>query len=465
MKDLSIKIILILSLSMGFPLKAQVFPPDEQNDLKEERNGRFVLDSTYIYQWEVINQNWLNDERTRVLQRDSHGNPLRWLTITWNPVINQWEDEKKREQFYYDSLHPHYIEGFVWDSRAGEWKMSDSIFYRLDGNPAVSWFKVWDKSKFRFSRGKKVNYHYNPSGLKTQEDIQVFDTISGNWATDQEVTWQYNDDGLLLMQQTKVWRNQGIWMDTLRLTYTYNELNQPVSRILETWNPSGFWENTQRIDQTFDTSGNLTEVFQYAWNEQEQQWVTQYRQFYTYNEQLRLTERLQQYWESDFSTWINLDLTIYQYNSMGLRTNIVQQFWDAFGYYWYNTANYVYTYDGDGNRLEFIFQFWDEESSEWINIYKDLNWWSFFEPSAVNDSEIAAANVFPNPASGLINVKIQGLIGGGYLEIFNLSGQLVYSAPLENESTPIDVSSFARGTHFLRITLNNRILTSKVVIY
>lgn len=450
---------------MNFALKAQLLPSSQEFDLKSQRNGRFVLDSTFIYQWDVVNQNWLNDEQIRVLQRDNYGNPLRWHTLSWNQVTNSWEDEKKREQFYYDSLHPHYIQGFVWDSRAGEWKMSDSIFYQPDGLPAISWFKVWDKSKFRFSRGKKVNYHYNPSGLKTKEQAQIFDTISGNWNTDQEITWQYNDDGLMLMQHTKVWRDQGTWRDSLWISYTYNELNQLTTRISETWNLAGFWQNTQRFDQTFDPNGNLSEVYQYAWNAQQEQWITQYRQFHTYNEQQLLTEKLQQYWESDFNTWINLDLTIYQYNSMGLRTSILQQFWDAFGYFWFNTASYTYTYNDEGNRLEFLFRFWDEESSQWINIYKDVNWWSYFEPSAINSPDSPVISIFPNPASGVISIRTTVPFADGYLEIFDIAGQLVFSSRLSNGTTPVDISAVAKGTHFIRLTLDGREFTSKILIY
>jgi len=449
---------------MSFASNAQLFPPHQHHDLKEVRNGRFVLDSTYIYEWDVVNQNWLNNEQSRVTQRDSYGNPLRWFTIAWNPVTATWVDEKKREQYFYDSVNPHYIQGFVWDSKASVWSMSDSIYY-LNGRPAISWFKVWDASKFRFTRGKRVKYHFTAAGLIAKEEVDAFDTISGNWKTDQEVTWQYNDGGLLLMQQTKVWREPGIWKDSLRISNTYNDLNQIISELRETWNESGFWENTQRVDQLFYAHGNLAETLQYNWNSDLQQWEMKYYTVFAYNDQNNLIEKWQLYWDADSGFWINLNKTIYQYNIMGLRTNVLQQFWDAFGNYWFNTSNNVFTYDSDGNRLEFLFQFWDEESSHWINIYKDFNWWSFFEPSAVNDPGIATASVFPNPSSGLINVKIPGLIGSGYLEIFNLSGQLIYSTTLENESTPVDVSSFARGTNFLHITLNGRILTSKVVIY
>ncbi len=135
-------------------------------------------------------------------------------------------------------------------------------------------------------------------------------------------------------------------------------------------------------------------MYKYRWNTTLQQWDNWNRYFYNYESNSLLIETVQQYWENDFQKWINLNKTIYEYNSLLQKTSVLQQFWDAFGNFWLNTSNYTYSYDDVGNRTGFLFRFWDEEYSEWLNIYKDANWWSFFDPSSISEFQINKVIVF-----------------------------------------------------------------------
>jgi len=464
MKNLKILFLSISLLFIVLSLEAQYFSlPDSIFD--DMIGGKYVLDSTYSYEWSVLNHGWMNTDRLFITERDKYGNQKRSKTIKWDEENSKWDDWKRNEQAYYDSLHSHFFIAFIYDLKAGDWKMSDSIFYNRKGKPEFSWFKVWDPDKYRFSRGKRVKFQYTSADLVSKEEIDIFDTISDNWKANQVVSYQYNEDRLLEVQQVKVWKDSGFWRDSLKITYSYNNQLQNISILQEKFNDNDFWENEQLTNKEFDENGNQYEVYKYRWNTTLQQWDNWNRYFYNYESNSLLIETVQQYWENDFQKWINLNKTIYEYNSLLQKTSVLQQFWDAFGNFWLNTSNYTYSYDDVGNRTGFLFRFWDEEYSEWLNIYKDANWWSFFDPSSISEFQINKVIVFPNPATSDINIAINHPFQDCYLTIYANDGQIVYSEIIKNSQVRIDISQFPKGVYILRLVIDRETTTGKIMVY
>ncbi|HQB47562.1 MAG TPA: hypothetical protein PK785_01690, partial [Bacteroidales bacterium] len=250
MKNLKILFLSISLLFIVLSLEAQYFSlPDSIFD--DMIGGKYVLDSTYSYEWSVLNHGWMNTDRLFITERDKYGNQKRSKIIKWDEENSKWDDWKRNEQAYYDSLHSHFFIAFIYDLKAGDWKMSDSIFYNRKGKPEFSWFKVWDPDKYRFSRGKRVKFQYTSADLVSKEEIDIFDTISDNWKANQVVSYQYNEDHLLEVQQVKVWKDSGFWRDSLKITYSYNNQLQNISILQEKFNDNDFWENEQLTNKEF----------------------------------------------------------------------------------------------------------------------------------------------------------------------------------------------------------------------
>ncbi|NDC41025.1 MAG: T9SS C-terminal target domain-containing protein [Chitinophagia bacterium] len=70
---------------------------------------------------------------------------------------------------------------------------------------------------------------------------------------------------------------------------------------------------------------------------------------------------------------------------------------------------------------------------------------------------VAAGNdisVYPNPSTGLVNVELSAAIeAGAAVTVTNTAGVVVYSAPVSNQRTPVDMSNYAAGMYY--ITLHN----------
>jgi hypothetical protein len=372
---------------------------------ENHRNGKFVADSTYYYDWMADDQQWENFERYIIRSRDQYGNLRSSVSFGIDPVSADWFEEQRYEAGYYDSITQKYWISEIWDAKDGSWRMSDSIFYTTTGRPSISWFKIWDPFKFRFSRGRLINYAYTSGNQTLKEEIKAFDTLSGNWANHRVISFTYDDDLLLTKKTTAIWREDGSLTDTLRSVLEYNEQQQVVSDILQRF-VAGAWQNHRKAEIVYNKAGNTSQLFEYVWKPAEGEWEYVYFWRFSYNAQGLLEQTLQQYWFADLNEWYEFQRTTYQYNDQGKRSEVLQEVYDHFGQMWTKIARDTYAYDENGNRTNYTYQIWNEDNGSWQNFYKFDNWWSFFEPASIFHPEKISLMVFPNPSSGAVTVSI-----------------------------------------------------------
>jgi hypothetical protein len=79
--------------------------------------------------------------------------------------------------------------------------------------------------------------------------------------------------------------------------------------------------------------------------------------------------------------------------------------------------------------------------------------------------EAAYIEVYPNPASDVLNVSLLQASGNEHVEMYNMNGQRVWEGAIENGSTllTIDMKPFAKGLYLVRVTGDNYTVTKKIV--
>lgn len=79
--------------------------------------------------------------------------------------------------------------------------------------------------------------------------------------------------------------------------------------------------------------------------------------------------------------------------------------------------------------------------------------------------EAAYIEVYPNPASDVLNVSLLQASGDEQVEMYNMNGQRVWEGTIENGSTllTIDMKPFAKGLYLVRVTGDNYTVTKKIV--
>ena len=77
--------------------------------------------------------------------------------------------------------------------------------------------------------------------------------------------------------------------------------------------------------------------------------------------------------------------------------------------------------------------------------------------------------IYPNPTFGSFNLDVEGLSGKATLEIKSLDGRNIYDKTMDinpdgTYQDVINLASYPRGIYFLKITAQNELLVSKIIL-
>ena len=431
-------------------------------DQGSSRNGKFVIDSTHTYLGSTIGQNWFHYQRYLVSERDQWGNFLKAATLEFDTINNQWSQYQKYEASYFDSLTTSFWNAQVWDSKAGNWRLSDSTSFNADGDPVINWYKVWDPVKFRFWRGQRIIYAYQTEVLLSR-DIQKFDTLSGNWKPDESYAYSYNDDGLLINKLIMEWDTAGNdWKNHSQIQYTYNEGLSIQSEITQLWGDGMTWVNNSKFEYAYDEdSGKLIKRTRFSWASNVA-WDLVTQTLYTYNDNLWLVEALSQVWVEFENQWYNTTVNYYVYNSQGQRTEILLRSWDFTGH-WVNESENLFTYDDDGNQVQYVFKVWNDENNLWDNYYKTNNFWSEFVPAGIDNISGLNVQIFPNPTSSIVNLSLKENVKSMMTSVYTMDGKLMLQKLIGANQTQINVAGFPAGQYLIVVNAEGKRYTQILI--
>lgn len=81
-----------------------------------------------------------------------------------------------------------------------------------------------------------------------------------------------------------------------------------------------------------------------------------------------------------------------------------------------------------------------------------------------NAGNIAGAVVYPNPSAGLFNISLGTVSEHMLIEVYNMTGQVVYRKPVKEAIDTIDLSDLSKGIYTIRLSGNGSMLyTTRVV--
>ncbi len=78
-----------------------------------------------------------------------------------------------------------------------------------------------------------------------------------------------------------------------------------------------------------------------------------------------------------------------------------------------------------------------------------------------NDSKLM---IYPNPSFGFINVSIFGMNGKKQLNVFNVSGELIYTTEFTQDKYDIDLSRYQAGFYYIQITNFSETISEKLIL-
>ncbi len=78
--------------------------------------------------------------------------------------------------------------------------------------------------------------------------------------------------------------------------------------------------------------------------------------------------------------------------------------------------------------------------------------------------ESSKIDIYPNPSDDIINIEIE-IINNAIIEIYNASGNLIFSNELNSMIQKIDVSGFSEGIYIVKIKQEHNVKVEKLIVY
>lgn len=305
---------------------------------------------------------------------------------SWNTGNNSWiYDTAPFKVYYKRNANRKYIEELEYrlNTNTLKWvsehKTENS--YNVNNQIIESVFYRWDASTASFNQYKKINYEYSPEGLEIGSIAYIWSETQSKWADPFRKTYKYNEQGLKIFEESS------------QITYGIAD-----------------WEGVNKTEWAYDSHQNETLKITYEWNTIFQEWriTGGHKTGFVYDNFDRLVLNIDTAWDYDNKTW-----------KLGEKRS-----------YWYD--------DKAGKRIDSTSNWYKGDQKYVLNsIYVN-----YYRPSNITNIDEnlthSPVQVFPNPASNIININTQA-------SIFNLMGEKVGEG--ENQ---IDISNLENGLYLIK---------------
>ena len=84
------------------------------------------------------------------------------------------------------------------------------------------------------------------------------------------------------------------------------------------------------------------------------------------------------------------------------------------------------------------------------------------EPVGIEDHEMNNVVVYPNPTNGIILIKNEEWRMEN-VEVYDAYGKLLNVMSVNDHTATLDLSGYAKGTYFVRVTTERGVVTKRVV--
>lgn len=269
------------------------------------------------------------------------------------------------------------------------------------------------KLEFSTSNASRYTYSYNQSKKMTQKIHYHFDDYTTkNWVAYYKTISQFNNKNQITSLISSIlWGNK--WEIFIEEKFQYNNFDSLIKHTGTSYDLQNKIKfNTYFHEFTYDNNKNLMKKFSYYYG--------------------KYDTTLNKFIGNSSYT----DSLIYNTNNKLIEKYIFNVFPDRNYLY---QARYKYDYNGDELKYDYVYH-WDDNVNRYMWSNKNEYICAKFK------SEIVL-KVYPNPATDNINIELRK---GKKFEIFNATGELIYSNIANSEKFELYIKDYSFGVYFIK---------------
>jgi hypothetical protein len=396
-----------------------------------------------------LKQTWVNFfwEKNYLLTYtyDDYGNMLTYLIQ--KREFNHWTNYNLYEYTYNENHSLVSCLEQYWQSE--EWINSCLSTNHFDdrGNLDISIRQVWSGSAWLYS-SRNLNT-FNQKGSLLTSQVQYWTDY--NWVNSELYTYTYDDNEHMLLKLMQYFSND-TWINFILNVNTYDIDGNCLTNCELYW-VNEDWTYYSLVTRTFDENANMLSELSQEWNET---WNDITNSLFTYDENGNCTSTTWFSWNS--LVWENISRVEYEYTEGMIRgTGFI---WDGAG--WINGDAMLSLQFMSGDAKLPLCDWWGSMAEVYYTaLYTNI-------PGQVNDDQ-ASINVFPNPATDVINISWNNLMGQpSTVNIYDLSGKLADNIPGNNlvsgNTELVSIDKLSPGMYFIELRSGTQSFIQKFTV-
>jgi hypothetical protein len=346
-------------------------------------------DSSVLYSYSYMTAAWGNESKYIYVWDAQCHNQTQYLIFSWNAQHAGW-DSTTRYEYSYDQ-QGHLIQTLYSISRGGSTLVpSYKINYYYNGNLQTNYtLASWNSTTSTYQDDSRYIYHY--IGSTDKYDTMWIQRLNLNnmWEVNSVYTYAYNAAG----------------DDTLEMDYGYT--------------PQSGYLNSKWIQMSYTPDHKVAVYTLNMWNDTASAYTPYIQYTNTYNTNGGVSEEITKMWNNSASSWRNFTKKTFLYKS--------------------NTdLDTILTYD------------WFPSTSSWLLKSKQPYYSGCLFRTGIEETAADQVQLYPNPASGSIQLSLPSLTAPTTVSITNIQGQQLSQQPVNRGMNTIRIADLAPGMYLLQ---------------
>jgi hypothetical protein len=286
---------------------------------------------------------------------------------------------------------------------------------------------------------------YNVNGQILQNQTSYWKEFNENWTNEMKQINEYDDSGNLTKMEAYVW-NESIknWSGNWKSETDWDEFGNMIFSASYQWNyESQNWLPYNKIENSYNSTGTRLMDSFYMWNIESKSWIGNYKSETFLNDNQEVIKTINYSWDFLENDWLVTDINL-------------------------STRNFE-MYNEEGLLSSISYTVWDENLKVWSSSEKYYLYYSSHSISTNNKPlksiENEIVEVYPNPASEVIYIRLKNEIYSSSYSLFNSLGQLQKNDFITDEITTMQINNLPHGTYILVIDINNTFISRKIILH
>ena len=339
--------------------------------------------------------------------------------------------------------------------------------------------KLISESHFKFVNGmseqyKLMLYIYEGSKLKTKKE---FYQINGQLILKQITENSYEND---LLDSVTIKKISSIPAEAAEYNFSfeYNTLGQLKTETMKEKSPDNTWKNVEKVNWYFNSSGKISSQRTKSWNSFINVWENYTMINYEYNDNKQIVSEIYYKWSSMF--WERTIQYLNNYNSTGSLLSTTSMLPIYRKWRTVSSINYSDFINDKANKMETVLSFWGGNSGDKISAnipfrfnndmeikkgnqitisYEKIDNTDISTFSVLKDFNI---KVYPNPSEDFFYFNTEDYKVTSW-SVSDLKGQIIVENNNNVRSGIIDLTNAMKGIYILKVMMNEKVLTQKII--